>query len=196
MTFKPKDHFYHKAKEEGFAARSVYKLQEIDQKFKIIKPGSVILDLGASPGSWSQWASQKVGQNGIVIGFDLTSINLKIPNAHFYQKDILLTNMPEFLKENNYPTPVDLVLSDMAPKTSGIRSADQARSLELCEMALTVAIENLKPNGHFVCKLFQSNDFNAFRDKMRKHFGKVEVVKPESTRSRSFEVFVVGLNKK
>lgn len=196
MTFKPKDHYFHKAKEEGFLARSVYKLQEIDQKLKIIKPGLTVVDLGAAPGSWSQWVASKVGSKGQVVGFDLTAIDLKLPNAKFYQQDVLEINLPEFLKAEGVVTPVDLVISDMAPKTTGIRLTDQARSMELCNMALDIAEQILKPRGHFVVKFFQSNDFNDYRARMKKLFEKVEIVKPDSTRSRSFEIFIVGLNKK
>lgn len=196
MTFKPKDHFFHKAKQEGFLARSVYKLQEIDQKLKIIKPGQTVVDLGAAPGSWSQWVASKVGPKGQVVGFDLTAIDLKLPNAKFYQQDVLEINLPEFLKAEGIAMPVDLVISDMAPKTTGIRLTDQARSVELCNMALDIAEQILKPGGHFVVKFFQSNDFNDYRARMKKLFEKVEIVKPDSTRSRSFEIFIVGLRKK
>lgn len=193
MTYKVKDRFYHKAKEEGFAARSVYKLQELDQKGKFIRAGQTVVDLGCAPGSWSQWLSQKLGPNGQVIGFDLTAVNLKLPNAHFYQADLLATNVRDFLAEHQHPCPVDGVVSDMAPKTTGIRDVDQARSLELCQMALQTAEQILKPGGYFVCKIFQSKDFDLFRSDLKKKFAKLDVLKPESTRTRSFEIFLVGL---
>lgn len=193
MTFKVKDRFYHKAKEEGFAARSVYKLQELDQKAKFIKPQQIVVDLGCAPGSWSQWLSQKLGPQGQVVGFDLTPVQLKLPNAHFYQADLLATNVREFLIEHHHPCPVDGVVSDMAPRTTGIRDVDQARSLELCQMALQTAEQILKPGGYFVCKIFQSKDFDSFRNELKKRFSKIDVLKPESTRSRSYEIFLVGL---
>lgn len=196
MSYKVKDHFFHKAKEEGFAARSVYKLQELDHKCKFIKSGQTVVDLGCAPGSWSQWLSQKVGPQGQVIGFDLTPVTMKLPNVSFYNADILQTNVKDFLIEHQHPCPVDGVVSDMAPKTTGIRDVDQARSLELCQMALQTAELILKPGGYFVCKIFQSKDFDAFRQQLKKKFGKIDILKPDSTRKSSFEIFLLGLNYK
>lgn len=196
MSYKVKDHFFHKAKEEGFAARSVYKLQELDKKSKFIKPNQTIVDLGCAPGSWSQWLSQKVGPKGMIIGFDLTPVNLKLANVHFYTADLLQTQIKEFLESHNHPCPVDCVVSDMAPKTTGIRDVDQARSLELCQMAFLTAEQILKPGGYFVCKIFQSKDFDEFRQLLKKKFSKVEILKPDSTRKSSFEIFLLGINYK
>jgi 23S rRNA (uridine2552-2'-O)-methyltransferase len=193
MSYKVKDRFYHKAKDEGFAARSVYKLQELDQKSKFIKPGQTVVDLGCAPGSWSQWLSQKLGPGGHVVGFDLTAVTLKLPNVSFYQTDLLRTDVKDFLEQHNLPCPVDGVVSDMAPKTTGIRDVDQARSLELCQMALKTGEQILKPGGYFVCKIFQSKDFDLFRNELKTRFAKIDVLKPESTRSRSYEIFLVGL---
>jgi len=194
MSYKVKDHFFHKAKEEGFAARSVYKLQELDKKYKFIKPGQTLVDLGCAPGSWSQWLSQRVGDKGSVVGFDLTAVSLKLPNVFFYQANLLEVKVSDFLREKNHPVPVHGVLSDMAPKTTGIRDVDQARSLELCEMALKTAEDILSPGGFFVCKIFQSKDFDLFRQQLKQKFSRVEILKPESTRKNSFEIFLVGLN--
>ncbi len=194
MSYKVKDHFFHKAKEEGYAARSVYKLQELEHKSKFIKPGQTVVDLGCAPGSWSQWLSQKVGPKGQVIGFDLTTVTLKLPNVHFYTADLLQTPIKDFLVSHEHPCPVDGVVSDMAPKTTGIRDVDQARSLELCQMALHTAEQILKPGGYFVCKIFQSKDFDEFRNQLKKKFSKVEILKPDSTRKSSFEIFLLGLS--
>lgn len=194
MSYKVQDKYFKKAKEEGFAARSVYKLQEIDQKFKLIKPGHIISDFGCSPGSWSQWLSQKVGSNGKIIGWDLTEVKLKLPNAVFYQQNLLKLDLVEFLNSQQLPSQMNGVVSDMAPKTTGIRDVDQARSLELCEMALNLSLKVLKPQGYFICKFFQSGDFNNFRNELKKYFQKVEVFKPESTRSHSYEIFLIGIN--
>ncbi len=196
MTYNPKDHFFRKAKAENFAARSVYKLQEIDQKHKLFRQGQVILDLGASPGSWSQYASQKVGESGRVLGVDLSPVTVSLKNATFIQADLRDLNLEDVFREHGFHPPFDLVLSDMAPKTTGIRFTDQARSMELCELALDVARRFLKPGGHFVCKLFHSDDFNLLRDEIKKTFEKFEAVKPESTRKISKEIFLVGLRKK
>lgn len=196
MGYNPKDHYFQKAKKENFAARSVFKLEEIDQKLKILKTGQIVLDLGASPGSWSQYASKKVGDQGRVLGVDLSPVNVKLNNATFIQADLRDLNLEAVFQEHGFQPPFDLVLSDMAPKTTGIRMTDQARSLELCELALDVAARFLKPNGHFVCKLFHSDDFSKLRDQIKKQYAKFEAIKPDSTRKISKEIFLVGISKK
>jgi 23S rRNA (uridine2552-2'-O)-methyltransferase len=194
--YNPKDRFFHKAKAEGFAARSVYKLQELDQKFKILKPGQTVLDLGSSPGSWSQYASQKIGANGRLLGVDLSPMMVSLPNAVFLQADLRDLNLEDIFREHGFHPPFDIVMSDMMAKTTGIKSADQARSLELCELALSVAQRFLKPGGTFVCKFFQSGEFGKLRADIKREFERVEALKPESTRSISKEIFLVGLNRR
>jgi len=196
MTYNPRDHYFRKAKEENFAARSVFKLEEIDKKLRIFKPGQTVLDLGASPGSWSQYSSQKIGEKGRVLGVDLSPVNVKLKNAVFIQADLRDLNLEDIFREHGFVPPFDLVLSDMAPKTTGIRMTDQARSMELCELALDVARRFLKKDGHFVCKLFHSDDFSKLRDEIKKSFNKFEAVKPDSTRKISKEIFLVGIGKK
>lgn len=200
MSYKIQDHYFKKAKEQKFVARSVFKLEEIDQKFKIISPNQKILDLGASPGSWSQYCSKKIGPNGRLLGVDLTEIDLKLSktmnNAKFIQADLRDINLEEIFKEYGFNEPFDIVLSDMAPKTTGIRFTDQARSFELCEIALNVARKFLRKDGHFVCKLFHSDDFAKLRKEIQNDFQKFEAVKPDSTRKISKEIFLVGLKKK
>ena len=196
MTYNPRDHYFKKAKQENFAARSVFKLEEIDKKYKLFKPGQTVLDLGASPGSWSQYASKCVGDNGRVLGVDLSPVTVKMKNAVFIQADLRDLNLDEIFKQHGFEPPFDLVLSDMAPKTTGIRLTDQARSMELCELALDVARRFLKKDGHFVCKLFHSDDFSKLRDEIKKSFHKCEAVKPDSTRKISKEIFLVGIGKK
>lgn len=196
MAYNPKDRFFHQAKKENFVARSVFKLEEIDQKYKLLKPSQVILDLGASPGSWSQYAAKKIGPQGRILGVDLKPATVKIPQATFITADLRDLNLEDIFKEHGFQPPFDLVLSDMAPSTTGIRITDQARSFELCELALNIAIKFLKPQGHFVCKLFHSDDFQTLKKQILTHFAKFEAVKPESTRKISKEIFLVGLNKK
>ncbi len=195
MSYNPRDHYFKKAKEQNFVARSVFKLEEIDQKLKIIHTNQKILDLGASPGSWSQYCSKKIGPQGRILGVDLTSIPLKLPNATFIQADLRDINLEEIFEQNGFNGPFDVVLSDMAPKTTGIRITDQTRSFELCEIALNVAKQFLKKDGHFVCKLFHSDEFATLRDLMKKEFNRVEIVKPDSTRKISKEIFLIGLKK-
>jgi 23S rRNA (uridine2552-2'-O)-methyltransferase len=194
--YNPKDRFFHKAKAEGFAARSVYKLQELDQKFKILKPGQTILDLGSSPGSWSQYASQKIGANGRLLGVDLSPMSVSLPNAVFLEADLRDLNLETIFKEHGFKPPFDVVMSDMMAKTTGIKDSDQARSLELCELALSVAQRFLKPGGTFVCKFFHSGEFGKLRADIKREFERVEALKPESTRSVSKEIFLVGLKRK
>ncbi len=196
MAYNPKDHYFKKAKEQNYVARSVFKLEEIDQKFKILKPGQKVLDLGCSPGSWSQFASKKIGAAGRVLGVDLTSVDLKIPNVTFIRADIRDLGLEEIFAENGFEPPFDLVMSDMAPNTTGIRMTDQARSMELCELALDAARKYLRPGGHFVCKLFHSDDFKVLRDEMKKDFAQFEAMKPDSTRQISKEIFLIGLRRK
>ena len=206
MGYNPKDHYFKKAKQENFAARSVFKLQEIDLKYKILRSGQNVLDLGAAPGSWSQLVSLKIGAKGRLLGVDLTPITIKLSNATFITADLRDLQLNEIFQTHGFAPTVacnseqsyifDNVLSDMAPKTTGIRSTDQARSMELCELALEVAQRFLKPGGSFVCKLFHSEDFQVLRAKMRLSFAKVEALKPDSTRKISKEIFLIGLNKK
>ncbi|MEK2690771.1 RlmE family RNA methyltransferase [Bdellovibrio sp. GT3] len=197
MTYNPRDRYFKKAKEEGFAARSVFKLEEIDKKYKIFKgSGQTVLDLGASPGSWSQYASKVVGAKGRVLGVDLSPVTVKLPNAVFIQADLRDLNLEDTFRDHGFHPPFDIVMSDMAPKTTGIRMTDQARSMELCELALDVARKFLRKDGHFVCKLFHSDDFAKLREEIKKSFAKCEVMKPDSTRKISKEIFLIGLNKK
>lgn len=196
MTYNPRDHYFKKAKEQNFAARSVFKLEEIDKKWKLFRPGQTILDLGASPGSWSQYASQKVGEKGRVLGVDLSPVTVKLKNAVFIQADLRDLELEAIFQEHGFTPPFDIVMSDMAPKTTGIRITDQARSMELCELALDVARRFLKKDGHFVCKLFHSDDFSALRNEIKKSFNKFDAIKPDSTRKISKEIFLVGIGKK
>jgi len=195
MAYNPKDHYFRKAKAGRFVARSIFKLEEIDQKYKIFRKGQRVLDLGAAPGSWSQYVSKVVGGDGKILGIDLKPVEVKIPGAQFIVGSILELNV---LEAAGWPldTQFDVVMSDMAPSTTGIKSVDQAKSLELCEMALQVANGNLRRGGHFVCKLFHGGEFEKFRATMRAQFEKVEAMRPDSTRSSSKEIFLIGLRRR
>ncbi len=196
MAYNPKDYYFQKAKAQNYAARSIFKLQEIDERFKIFKPAYKILDLGAAPGSWSQYSSQKIGPRGRILGIDLQPIQLTLPNALFLLADIRETNLEEFMRENQIDPPFDIVLSDMAPKTTGIRITDQTRSIELCELALETAKRFLKHRGTFVCKLFHSDAFENFRRSLKESFEKVELLRPKSTRKESKEIFFICMESK
>jgi len=194
VAYNRKDYYFNKAKKQNFAARSVYKLEEINKRLRIIKGGDQILDLGAAPGSWSQYCSAAIGPAGRVLGIDLQKIEISLPNGHFVQGDIHEANWPELIAQFGLKEKFEVVISDMAPNTTGIKITDQARSLELCEMAFQAACDFLKPGGHFVCKVFESGDTKAFRDKVGMRFKKIEIIRPKSTRKESIEFFLIGIS--
>lgn len=191
MIYNKKDHYYHRAKKEGYLARSAYKLQEIQKKFHVLKRGQKVLDLGCAPGAWAQVALEEIGKEGLLLGVDLEEVALSAPNARFLQADAFLLK-PEDLAERPY----DCILSDMAPKTSGIKVRDQARSAELCLKALDVAENFLKPGGHLVMKLFEGEDANMVEKAIGAKFQQLKRFRPQSTRQASFEVYLIALGKK
>ena len=191
-NFKVKDHFFHKAKKDNFLARSVYKLEEIDERFKILGKGDQIIDLGYHPGSWIQYTSEKIGKEGLVIGSDIKEINnklLNLSNVRLFQKDVFTI---KDLAELGVSDQFDVVLSDMAPNTTGIQSVDQIRSLNLVEMVFSLLPLFLKPGGNLVIKVFESNDAQVFLKTQRKHFVDFHNLRPKSVRSVSKEYFVIG----
>jgi 23S rRNA (uridine2552-2'-O)-methyltransferase len=184
------DHLTRKARSEGYPARSVYKLMEIQNKYSVIKKNDTVLDLGCAPGSWLLYASRLAGQNGKVFGIDLKAIDIELPpNVAAVQGDILAMNEAVFWDSTEG---LDAVLSDMAPATTGRKDVDALRSFELCEMALTVATEYLCKNGAFVCKIFQGNDFKAFQKRVKSFFQECRVFKPESCRKQSKEIYIIA----
>ncbi|MFC1668175.1 SAM-dependent methyltransferase [Chlamydiota bacterium] len=195
MTYKKKDYYAIKAKEEKYPARSVYKLQEIDKKQSLIKKGYIILDLGCCPGSWLKYCSAKIGPSGKVIGIDTQTLSLSIPpNAQFIQEDIFSSPaINTFATKNTF---FDLIISDLAPATSGIKNRDHQRSLQLAFRALEIAEVLLKPGSNFLCKFFQGEDNNVLFVKIKSLFSKMVLEKPKSSRKQSVELFVVGLGKK
>ena len=181
------------AKAQGFPARSVFKLEEIDRRVKLFRGGQKVLDLGAAPGSWSLYASQKVGASGRVLAMDLQEIRQAFPpNVKVSQGDALTLENAALAEFGPY----DVVLSDMAPSTSGSRVRDQAYSFELCVRALDVALALGKPGSHFVAKIFMSGDFQAARKIAGDRYERSQVIRPEGTRAQSTEVFIVGLGLK
>jgi len=178
------------AKKRGYPARSVFKLEEIQKRLQILKPGMRVLDLGAAPGSWSLYASQRVGAAGRVLAIDLQEITQRFePNVHVVQGDALNIENQTLAEFGPY----DAVLSDMAPKTSGIKLRDQAMSFELFERALEVCVSfGRRDRCAFVCKIFMGPDFNQAIEKTRGAFSKAKVVRPEGIRPNSKEVYIVG----
>jgi 23S rRNA (uridine2552-2'-O)-methyltransferase len=187
------DRFTVAAKKAGFPARSVYKLEEIDRRVRLLKKGQRVLDLGATPGSWALYAAGKIGDAGRLLAVDLDPLRTALPpNAVFSQGDALsLAN-----EELGRFAPYDVVLSDMAPRTTGNRLTDQARSHELFMRALSIAGTLGAPGGSFVGKIFMSEDLPAARTELRRLYENERLIRPEGTRAISMEIFVVGLGKR
>lgn len=181
------DPFTKKARREDFAARSVYKLEEIQRRERILQNAKLILDLGAAPGSWTQYCLKEVPQAAIV-AVDLSPLTVTDPRVTFFQEDIESVKLDEAIAGR----PVDVVLSDMAPKTSGIPTSDVALSFELATMALGACDRFLKKGGHFVAKLFMGESFKEFEALLKARFEEVRMLRPESTRKHSREIFFIG----
>jgi 23S rRNA (uridine2552-2'-O)-methyltransferase len=187
------DSFHRRAKEQGFAARSVFKLEEIDKRHRLLRSGARVCDLGCRPGSWLQYAAKIVGPRGALVGIDRTPLDVEIPGARIVVGDVFAVT-PEELR-GELPA-FDVVLSDMAPDTSGVRSLDQARSEGLFERALEIAEQTLAPGGHFVGKLFQGPDWQRLVARVRAGFSTMHTIKPAGSRKESIEQYVVGLGRR
>lgn len=194
MNYKPHDRFYKKAKQEGYRSRAAYKLLQLQQRFRVMKPGDLVVDLGAAPGGWLQVAAEIVGPEGKVIGIDLQPIgNFKQSNILFIQGDIS-TVATQAKIEALLGGPANCVLSDMAPKLSGIRDADAARCLELNRAALAVAAKLLRPAGSLLVKSFDSDELRSFSEDLKKYFFAVHRTRPEATRQGSSEFYFCAKN--
>jgi len=187
------DSFYERAKRENYAARAVYKLEEIQERHRILRRGSRVLDLGCRPGSWLEFCSRIVGPEGVLVGIDRLPLDRAIPRARIITADVLEVTLEELRGDL---AAFDVVLSDMAPDTTGIRSADQARSAMLFERALEIALSLLAPGGHFVGKLFQGPDTQRLVGRVRASFERAVLEKPKASRSSSTEQYVVGLGRR
>lgn len=189
--YNKKDHFHQKAKKDGYLARSAYKLKELQTKFRLLKPNSTILDLGCSPGAWSQVALEILGPQGKILGVDLEQVSLTDPRLEFILGDIFEVKIHE------HPlAPFDLVMSDMAPKTSGIKVRDQTRSFELGMHAIELCDTCLKEGGSLVIKIFEGPDLKALAEAIKQRFQRLERIRPDSTRQASTEIYYLGLQKK
>ena len=189
------DHYTRKARKENYPARSVYKLEEIQEKFHILKNGHRVLDLGCAPGAWALLAIRYVGKSGEVVGLDLKPVTVQLPeNAKTHICDVFSRDetVERVVGERNF----DVVLSDMAPSTTGSTGVDAQRSMVLCEAALEIAMRVLKPGGDFVCKIFQGPDFQTFISLIKQTFLRYKIFKPQSSRQASREIFIVGFGKK
>ena len=188
--YKKKDHFHQKAKKEGYLARSAYKLKEIQKKYKILKPGFRVLDLGCAPGSWSQVVLEHIGA-GALVGVDLEEVSIKDHRALFFVEDIFSLDLESIPK-----APFDCILSDMSPKTSGIAVRDQTRSIELGLCALKISEKVLKKGGTLVLKILEGEDLHTLIASIKETFDTIERFRPQSTRKASKEVYVIGFKRR
>ena len=188
-----RDPFVQRARREGWRSRAVFKLEQIDQKERLLKPGMVVVDLGSAPGSWSQYVTEKLKGRARIVAVDLLPMD-SLPDVEFVQGDFrddeILARLLEAVGEDG----ADLVMSDMAPNISGTKAVDQPRSMYLVELALDLARQVLKPGGNFVTKLFQGEGFDEFVKDARNSFERVRVIKPRASRSGSREVYLVARN--
>jgi len=188
------DPYVQMAQKDGYRSRAAYKLLEIDERDHLLKPGMVVVDLGATPGGWSQVVANKIGDKGKVIALDLLPL-APLARVEFilgdFREDSVLVQLEEKLQGKQ----IGLVISDMAPNISGIDSVDQARSMHLAELALEFAAQHLKPGGAFLVKVFQGTGFEEYVKLMRTHFKKVVNRKPKASRDRSSEVYMLGMDK-
>jgi len=185
------DPYVQKAKAEGYRSRAAYKLLELDKKDRLLVPGQLLVDLGAAPGSWSQVAVARLGSKGRVVAVDLLPME-PLPGVRFVQGDFREQEVLDALIKALGGRKADLVISDLAPNISGIGVSDQARSMYLCELALEFARQCLKPGGALLVKVFQGAGFTEFLADMRKSFVKVGSRKPEASRGRSSEMYLLG----
>lgn len=185
------DHYVKRAKQEGYRSRAAFKLLELDQRDRLLRPGMSVVDLGAAPGGWSQVAAAKVAPGGRVIALDLLEMPA-LPGVTFIRGDFSEAATLARLEQALQGRRVDLVMSDMAPNISGVGSADQARAMHLAELALDFAQDWLQPGGAFLVKVFQGAGFEAFLGAMRRRFKQVLSRKPKASRDRSSELYLLG----
>lgn len=188
-----RDPYVQRARREGWRSRAVFKLEQIDTKERLLRPGMVCVDLGAAPGGWSQYVTQKLDGKVRLVAVDLLPMDA-LPGVEFVQGDFREDEVYERLLEKVGEGGADLVISDMAPNISGTKAVDQPRSMYLAELALDMARRVLKPGGSFICKVFQGEGFDEFVKAARNSFERVRVIKPEASRAGSREVYLVARN--
>ncbi len=193
MPHKYQDHYFHRAKKEQYLARAVYKLEEIQNTYHLLRPGDRVLDLGAAPGSWMQLTNRLIGSKGLLVGVDLKKIEYAFPAPTVVlQGDIFDADFADRLRAEF--APFDVILSDMAPATSGIRVADSARSELLFERSLELVKLMLRPQGHFLSKIFQGAGFHELLLQVKRMFSRVKVVKPDASRKESKEIYILAMH--
>lgn len=193
------DEYVQRAQREGWRSRAVYKLEELDRKYRLIKPGMTIVDLGAAPGGWSQYAAKLVGRKGEIFALDILPME-PLADVRFLEGDFrdeaVLSQLETELSGPDGVRPIDLVMSDMAPNISGVDVVDQPRAMYLVELAADFARTHLRAGGSFVCKVFQGEGFDALVRQLRQEYGRVVVRKPKASRPRSAEVYLVASDRK
>ena len=193
MRERKRDYYYRKAKEEKYRSRAVYKLLQAAQRYSFLKRGDVVLDLGAAPGGWLQAARRIVGRPGFVLGVDLKeTVPLESTNVHTLVGDIADAETQELIQKI-LPAKPDVVVSDVSPNISGVWEVDHARQVDLARESLKLALKFLKKGGNFFVKAFQGDMFQDFVREVRDHFVRVEIIKPEASRSKSAEIYVLGM---
>jgi 23S rRNA (uridine2552-2'-O)-methyltransferase len=185
------DHYVKRSQDEGVRSRAVYKLEELDQKDKLIKPGITMVDLGAAPGGWSEYAAKKVGGKGKIIASDILPMDY-LDGVEFIQGDFREDQVLDKLLNAMENQQADLVISDMAPNISGVDAIDQPASIYLVELALDMARQILKPGGNFLVKVFQGEGFDAYKKEAQSSFKVIKIRKPKASRARSREVYLLG----
>lgn len=190
-TETKKEHFYKEAKRVGYRARSAFKLKQIQKKFNILQKGDMVVDLGAAPGGWSQVAHEIVGEQGIVIGVDISPVK-PITGVTFLQGDLTEDSTIQKIRQTVGNSKADVILSDMSPNISGNYSVDHARSIYLCSHSLKLAEILLKPGGNFICKVFAGEDLQDFIIKTRQKFKTVKQFSPSASRKSSSEIYIIA----
>ena len=185
------DRFVQQSWQDGFRSRASYKLLALDDKDRLFRPGMAVIDLGAAPGGWSQVAAEKVGPEGVVIASDILEMD-GLAGVDFIQGDFTEAPVLEAILGTLGDRPVDLVMSDMAPNMSGMAAIDQPQAMYLVELALDLARQTLKPQGRFLAKVFQGEGFDAYLKELRNSFDRVVTRKPEASRARSREVYLLA----
>ena len=191
LTRNARDKYVKRARQEGARSRAIFKLEEIDRRDHLLRPGMTVVDLGAAPGGWSQYVKSRVGDSGRVLALDILPME-PIVGVEFIEGDFTEQPVLDLLMQRLQGKPVDLVISDMAPNMSGVPSVDQARSSGLAELALDFADKTLKPGGDLLMKTFQGAGFNEFHAQLRRRFEKLVARKPPASRAESKEIYLVG----
>lgn len=195
-AYDPQDAFYRKAKQQNLRARSAFKLDEIQQRWRLVRSGDAVIDLGAAPGGFLQVLAEVVGPQGRIVGVDLDAIRPMGGVVTTLQSDVMAPDLLQRLRDALQRPQADVLASDLAPKTTGIRDADEARSIGLVRRALELALQLLKPGGHFVAKVFMGEEFDALCQELRSDFSDVRILRPEATRARSREAYIVGFSRR